>query len=349
MAPKKIKQITWTKAAFFSREMSMFLHGGISLYDGFYIMEENSETAEEKQLYKRLAEDVNQGIPLAQSLKEAKCFPVYMTQLVEVGEASGKLEEVFASLFLYFQRTENIRRSAKNAIVYPLVMVGVMICVMTILMVKVLPIFSNVFHQAGAQMPHLLQKMADSGNIIAGVVIGIAALVVIFIAAWMICSKIEGGKKIIVKIYEGFPFTRKIAERSAIGRFTFAMSLLISSGANIEDAIEMSEDLTNSPKAQIKIDKLKDLMDEGQTLPVGLNQSQLFSLEYTAMIAIGEKVGRTDEMMDTVAERCADDTEQWINKLIGVIEPTLVIITALIIGGVLLSVMLPLMNIMTLM
>ncbi|MCQ4637506.1 type II secretion system F family protein [Anaerovorax odorimutans] len=328
-------------------ELGMFFSGGIPLYDAFLIMEENTEAADDRQLYHALSEDIEQGSDLSDALTRAGCFPDYMIRMIRIGENSGKLEEVFSSLALYYQRQEHLKSSIRSAVVYPLVMILVMLVILAVLMIKVLPVFSQVFDQVGAQLPAPLAAAADSGSTVAVVSVCVLALVAVGLIFYGLARRTEKGRLLLTRIYEGFPLTAGIAEKAESNKFAYSMALLLASGINVDEAVDMVLELTRSSKAREKLSGLKALMDRGESFPSALTASGVLTSRYSAMIAVGLKTGSTEEMMNLAAERLSDDTDRFIDRVISGIEPAVVIIMCLIIGSVLLSVMLPLMKIMT--
>lgn len=344
---KKSRQKKPEDLSLLLNELGMFFSGGIPLYDALLIMEENAADADDRRLYHALGAEIEQGMDLSEALEHTGRFPSYMIQMIRIGESSGKLEEVFSSLAIYYQRQDHLKSSLRSAVVYPLVMIFVMLLILAVLMIKVLPVFSQVFDQVGAQLPAPLAAAAGSGSTAAAVAICILGVLILCVLLWGLARRTEGGRQFLTRLYEQFPLTRKIAEKSAANRFAYSMALLLASGINVDEAVDMVRELNRSPRAGQKLTKLKALMDEGETFPRALTASGVLSSEYSAMIAVGLKTGSSEEMMDLVAQRLSSDTDRFIDRVLSGIEPAIVIIMCLMIGSVLLSVMLPLMKIMT--
>lgn len=344
---KRKKELAPEEISLLCQELEMFFSGGISLYDAFLIMTDNSASSGERELYQFLSKEIQSGSRLAEALEQTSRFPAYMIHMVRIGEDSGKLEDVFHALSLYYQRLEHMKNSIKSAVLYPVVMLLAMLLILAILFIKVLPVFSQVFDQVGAQFPSFLQTIADSGNAVAAVCIVILIVIAILIFLYFIAKRTEGGRQLLIKLYEIFPLTKKLVAKSESGKFTYSMSLLLSSGVNADEAMGIICDLTESPLAKKRISLLKELTDQGEQLPNALTSSKLLTSEYSAMIAVGLTTGNADQMMNLVAERYNRDTERWVDHLIAGIEPAIVMIMCIIIGSVLMSVMLPLMKIMT--
>lgn len=343
----KKKQFSAETSALFCKQMAMFLNSGIPLYDAFSILCENAASPAERHIFHNLASEVEVGSSLFEAMNAQECFPQYMIRMIAIGETSGKLEEVFNALATYYERADNIRESVKNAIIYPVIMVIGMLLIMAVLLINILPVFSQVFDQVGAQMPAFLQLLVDARTTVTIVTIVFFSIIVIMAVLYFIARKRSAGHAKLLHIYENFPFVRKISEKSESSKFTFALSLLLSSGIDMDQSIEMIDELTESEKTKKLILNFRNQLDDNIPLPAALRSSGLLPSKYCAMIAVGVKSGNADEMMNIIADKSAEDTDQWIGNVISCIEPTLVILMSLIIGAFLVAVMLPLINIMT--
>lgn len=138
------KNLSSLQIASFCTQLSLLIKAGISLQEGIHILYEDASSQAEKELLKQILEPIEEGQPLAFSLRQTDAFPQYMVEMVEIGETSGKLEEVLDSLTEYYERSENISKSIRSAVTYPMIMILMMAVVIGVLMIKVLPIFRQV-------------------------------------------------------------------------------------------------------------------------------------------------------------------------------------------------------------
>lgn len=317
----------------FCKELAMLFKGGIPLYDACFIMQESAADGKDPGLYKSICRSAQDGLSLEEALKHSEAFPDHMLKMIHIGEESGKLEEVLHALSSYYLRQDQLNRSIKSAVIYPLIMLLSMMLILAVLMTSVLPVFSKVFQQVGAQMPVFLQVMSRSGTAVSILFI----IIVLAIAAVLLRCRVTG---------KPIPLAGAIAELSQQNSFIYSMSLLLSSGANADDAVAMFLELTPPGKTQMKIQQLKTRMEHGESFSHGLAASGLLPSQYAAMISVGEKTGNMDEMMDMAAQRCSEDADLKVSRILSCAEPAAVIIMCLIVGSVLMSVMLPLMKIM---
>ncbi len=329
------------------KELGMFFKGGIPLYDAFLIMEEAADRRSRKELYHQIALSLESGDTLTDALKRTEIFPSYMLRILRIGEESGKLEEVLDALSLYYQRREQMKNSIRSAVFYPLIMILATLLILAVLLFRVLPVFSRVFEQTGAELPPFFQTIADSGGAAGAVCIALLILLALVIIGYAAGRRTEKGRVFFSRLYERSPLTKVLASQSGSGEFIYSMSLLLSSGMNPDAATELLLELNESPASEKKLKTLQALMTDGTPFARALSESGLLPSTYTSVIAVGAKTGTLDEMMDLAAQRLSEDIEQRLQRRIASVEPAVVIAMCLIIGAVLLSVMLPLIRIMT--
>ena len=336
-----------SEMALFCDQMGMIIEAGISPGDGISIMLEDTEDKDGREILKIIGDSCEKGDSFFKAVSLSEVFPKYALNMIEIGEKSGKLEEVMKSLAFHYNREKNISESIKNAVTYPFLIIMMMLAVILVLIIKVLPIFNDVFIQLGSELTGLAGKMMNIGN-----VIGKYAIVIVCVSAalFILCfvfTKIETGRKLLNKIMNGIAGNGKINEAVAAGRFAAAMSLTISAGLDMEDSLDMVSDLVDDSKMKSKILKCKEIMNSGQSFSNALFKAGIFTNVYARMMLIGSKTGSTERALEDIAEGYEEQVNERINKMISVLEPTLVIILSLVVCLILMSVMLPLMAIMT--
>lgn len=324
--------------SFFCNQLAMILTSGISVMEGLSMMSEESENEDESAILSYILASLQESGNLHESLKSTNLFPAYMLQMVKIGEETGKLDDVFASLAQHYHREDSIQNSIRHALIYPLIMIAMMLLVIIVLLVKVMPIFNQVFIQLGTEMTGfagLLVALGDNlSKYLLFVIIGIVLLGALLF---------RFGKCLIHRI----PFTRNLSEKLAACRFASGMALALSSGLNPDLAMELVCDLNEDSMFAKKLDVCKEQVAEGEDLSRALFQSGIFTGLYARMASIGSKSGTMDSVMNQVAESYQEEIDTRINQMLAVIEPTLVVLLSLIVGAILMSVMFPLIGIMS--
>lgn len=333
--------------AAFSNQIAMLLKSGISVREGLDIIAGDLENEEGKKLLQAVALRMEEGVSFSQSLAETQVFPKYMVDMVEVGETTGHSEEVMKSLSLHFSREYELKQNIKNALRYPLIMVGMMVLVLLVIIIKVLPVFQQVFLQLGVSMSGISQGLMGVGMWMTRyAVLFIGILVVLVIAGlWMNYS--QKGQMIRKKFLVKFPGTRKITRMIHQARMTSTLSLAISSGIHNKQALEMIQNMTESEEIRKKIQYGIALLDEGESTQNVFTKTELFHGMEARMVAIGFQTGSADEVLKQLATQMMDEADEEMSRIVGRIEPTMVAFFSIIVGVILLSVMLPLMAVMS--
>ena len=331
--------------AAFAAQLSLTVKTGIPLSEAIMILLEDAETDAAKKLLGKILEKLELGSSLADALKETGMFPIYMTQMIEIGEASGRLDVVLDSLHRYYEREDNIGKSAKNAITYPAIMLVILIVIIIILVTRVLPIFNQVFNTLGGEMTPLAQGAMRIGEIISNSSV-ILVIIVIAIAAFIVIMRLTpGGRRSLVSL--GQRLFRKLADRMAAAKFASGMSLMLASGLDVDRAVELTLPLMTNPYMYTKVEKLKAMTEQGQSFTDSVVQTKIFSGIQGRMLTLGFKSGNLDTVMDQIAGDYEKEVDDRLDNLISIIEPTMVAVLCVIVGLILLSAMLPLLGVMS--
>lgn len=342
-----MKPFSNMELASFCGQLALILKSGISSLEGLTIMLEDASSPEEKEVLEAILEKMQETGNLYQSLDSVKLYPSYMLHMVEIGEETGTLDEVMQALQNHYEREETISKSIRNSITYPMIMTGMMAVVVVVLLVKVMPIFNQVFIQLGTEMTGFSRMLMNVGNAINHYSLAFVILLAIIAILILYGTRTDSGRSMFRNIAYRLKFTRAVYEEIAVCRFASGMALTLSSGLNPDRSMELVNSLNDDPVFQKKIDACKNQIDEGNDLSQALFTSGMFTGVYARMVSIGSKTGTMDQVMEQVASLYQEDIDNRMNNILAVLEPTLVILLSLIVGVILLSVMLPLMGIMS--
>jgi len=331
----------------FSLEISMLIHSGITVKYGIEMMLDDESDKNGRVVLQSLLDGLADDIPLSEAMRGSGFFPAYMVQMIEIGEKTGRLTDTLKALAEHYERQERLAVAVKNAVLYPAILLAMMVAVVMILIVQVLPIFNEVFERMGAQMSPFAARLMDFGAWFRGASVVVAAVFLfVFIfafLAWVVPFVRRGVSRFFVNKFGG----RGVFGRIAATRFVSSMSLALASGIDIEESINMAASLNDSSAITKRHRACVDLLQEGNSLADALKTANILSPRDARILSLGDKSGMADSAMAEIARRSDTQTQDEIARIVGRIEPTLVIITSVIIGIILLSVMLPLMGIMT--
>ncbi len=342
-----VKTLSNKELYVFCEQIAMVLNAGISPMEGISIMLEDAVSSEGKEILQKISEKCNEGDTFHHSVEASGVFPKYALDMIEIGEQSGKLEEVMRSLAFHYNREESIAEGIKNAVTYPFLIVGMMLIVILVLVIKVLPIFNQVFVELGSEMTGFSKGLLNFGTTISNYSIVFISIFVLLVLAYFFFAKTKLGKKNFSAFCSSFFATRSFYEKIASGRFASGMALTMSAGLDTDQSLEMVEHLVDNTVMEKKVQKCREMLREGNSFSDVLVETGIFSNMYSRMITIGYKTGSVDKVLEKIAIGYDEEVENKINNLITVLEPTLVIILSVVVCLILLSVMMPLMGIMS--
>ncbi|MBR6229148.1 MAG: type II secretion system F family protein, partial [Eubacterium sp.] len=220
----------------FSLEMALLLHSGIGTEDGLYLLAEDEADKKNKQMLKDMAEVVADGKPFSEAIRAAGCFPKYVSDMIDTGEMTGRLEQSFRALADYYDRQVQISNQIRSAILYPMILMVLMLVIIVVLLVRVLPIFNRVYEQLGGTMSGTARFLLSFGNTLGNImpVLCVILGIVVVLAAVLSGSRVarSGFLRVYKKIFGSMGLARRMAE----SRFASAMAMGMASGLNIEDA-----------------------------------------------------------------------------------------------------------------
>ncbi len=346
-ATSKLRKLNSYEVSSFCRQMSLLLQAGIAPADGIDILSQDTADPSAKKIYEFIGQVLHSGEKFHVALSMSEVFPDYVIHMVTIGEESGSIDTVMESLADYYDREENIESSIKSAVSYPLIMVFMMLVVVLVLITKVLPIFEQVFAQLGTSMSGFAQSLLNLGNALNRYSVIMVVILVILAVCFIYFGMTTGGKEQLKKLLRKFGPTRRLMQEIETERFASGMVLTLSSGMDTYEGLSLVKKLVTSEDLKNKIEQSRELLLDGDSFPEALEKSQIFNSFYSQMIQVGFKSGSMDQAMKRVSERIEHDTQKRIYSLISVLEPTLVIILSVIVGMILLSVILPLMGIMS--
>lgn len=341
---KKKKKFTSEETASFCDQIAMLLNSGIPVYEGAYILAEEVEDKKTKQVLSRVEELVKDNMPLYEALEDTGAFPEHMVHMVKVGETTGKLEEVLRSLAAYYERDANVRAGIKSAVVFPVVLFAMMAVIMLVMVFKIIPMFEEMFLELNAEVADSTRSMMNAG-VMAGKVLAMVTCVlfvlILFVLLWY---RTAAGEHALKKVLSSFGPTRKLTEMMARGQFISSMALMTVSGMEQGEALEMAADGCQNPGIGGKIRECAKLAKQGEGFDEALNKSGLIVGRDNRMLAVAQRTGASDEVLQKLGAQYDERIGARLNSLSGKIETGLVVVLALMVGTILISIMLPLVS-----
>ena len=337
---KKNKQMLGNmELSAFCDQLSMIVSAGLSLYEGISILQEDASDEETGKILAGISDSLSQGQSFHQALEASGAFPKYVLDMTEIGESSGKLEDVFKSLSQYYKREESIQGSIRNAVTYPITMIIMMLAGIVVLIVKVLPVFHQIYASLGSDLTGFAGRLMSISNSLNRYMFVFIIVLAVLALAIVIVYHSAYGVRIRKK--------SKYAMGVAASRFANCMALALSSGLDSDQGMEFAGQLVDNPYMAARIEKCRELTASGKGFAEAVLEADIFDKIYVSMLTISFRTGLLDETMQKISEKYEEAVDKQISRFISVLEPTLVIILSVIVGLILISFLLPLIGIMS--
>lgn len=340
-----LKKVSKKDLAVFCRQFYTMLDAGIDIVKCVNILEKQSEN---KTLVKALAsihEDVQKGFTLSESMKRYnKIFPSLLINMVEAGEISGNLDIIMERMAVHFEKENKLESKINSAMIYPMVLGIVSISVVIFLLVAVMPTFIGMFESGGQDLPIPTQILLKISNclkkywyIFIVIITGIVRVITIFKRTYTGMRFFDGLK---LKI----PIVRDSNIKIATSRFTRTLSTLISSGIPLIESIEVVGKVINNTVIQDKLYKSSEDIRKGKSLSSAINELGVFPPMVDSMIKIGEESGSLDNILYKTADFYDNEVETELQRMTSLMEPVMLLIMAVIIGCIVISMALPMFD-----
>jgi type IV pilus assembly protein PilC len=331
----------------FSLKLSMMIKSGINAEKSVEILLEDAVTSEDSELLSMIHKSISEGHSLSRSLQNTNRFPHHMVQMIEIGQITGRLGTVLNSLYEFYRREASVSKIIKNAMTYPAIMLTVTSVILFVLVSQVLPVFEEVFRNMGAEINATVSFLLTIGAFSKTAAIALSCVFLILVIIAYFLSLSQGGKAIISRIIDSVFFGKKLDDAVSRSRFSSAMSLMLSSGLNVTESLERTKELIGNGNFSERILLCNEKIENGVTFPKATEESGVFTKMQSGLLSAGFRSGLTEQAMREVADICENDSDSLILNMINKIEPSLIVVLALSVGLVLLSVMLPLIGMMS--
>lgn len=343
----KQKKLTNLELSNFFTELALLTKSGMSVYEALCLMKDSTDLKNEKAFFASLAEFTSAGSTLSSALRENGSFPNYAVRMVEVGEKTGKLDAICKSLGSYYKQNDDLSGEIKSAVAYPVIMLLVILAVIYVLFTLVMPVFDRVYESLGVGNAQLLSSLLNAGYVLNTVALVLGGIVVLAVLCFGIMSITNGGRAALGEFFDNSILTRSVSEKLAAHRFAYAMSVMLEGGLSFDSAIELSGEITGNKEFKKKVKRLRYFLDNGDSFAEAVSKSSVFESAYNGMISASARAGQTDTTLMVIAKRYEENVNRKIGNAVAAVEPALVALLSVIVGLVLMSVVIPLVGIMS--
>lgn len=329
----------------FCRQFVAMFKAGVSMIDAMKML---TEATENKKL-KKAAEEVRISVEKGESLSMAfgehpKIFPPIMVNMTAAGEASGSLDIAMDRIALQLDKSNRTKAAIKKAMMYPIIVFIVMIAVVIVMLVKVIPAYSVMFEDLETDLPAITKAVQAVSDFLIGywyIVVPVLIAVIIGIAVF---NKTDTGKHVTGKIALSIPAIKQLVVKTASAQMARTLSTLIGSGIPLVEAVDIAADVMGNVYFKEALHTAKDEITIGQPLSRPLEEAKLFPPMVYNMVRIGEETGRTEEMLEKLAEYYEEEVEAAVATMMAALEPIIIIVLAAIVGVIVGACMAPMLK-----
>jgi len=342
------RRIKFDDIVFFARQLSTLLDAGVTLLKSLDVISQQIESKNLFSVVEKIKKDIEQGLTFRDSLaKHRRVFSDLWVNLAETGEASGNLAIVLDRLAKFLEARAAFRREIVSAMIYPVILFFVAIGAVFIFILRIVPTFTELFKGFGVKLPLLTQMVIGLSNLVRkGFIPSILILITLFFLFRRFINT-EKGRIIFDNFKLKVPLFSRFFRNLILERFSSGMSTLIESGVPLLYSLEITERAIGNKVVSEMIKKIKESVRDGKTLSEPLSESEFFPLLLIQMVSIGEETGNLSGMFKKLADYYEEYITTLTKRLTAMFEPLMIVFMAVIIGGLVISMFLPIFSIAT--
>ena len=340
---KKVKE---DDLVIFSRQLATMVEAGIPILQALDALQEQMTAQYFHNVIVAVRDDIQTGSSLSASFaKHPKVFDSLFVNMVKVGETGGVLSAILDRIAAYMEKTIRLKRKVKAALIYPAVVVSMAIIITTVLLVKVVPTFASIYASFNSKLPAMTLLLITISeflkhNLLYFIIL--LGLLMFFLQRWYQTDK---GKLFIDRAILRIPIFGELIRKVAISRFSRTLSTLLQTGVPILESLDIVGKSSGNRVIEGVIENVKSNVREGESIAAPLVKSGVFPPMVTRMISIGEKSGQLEKMLSKIAEFYDDQVDAAVAGLTSIIEPLIIGFLGIIVGFIVISLFLPILNI----
>jgi type IV pilus assembly protein PilC len=332
--------------AIFTRQFSVMIDAGLPLVQCLEILGGQQENKSFQKILNGVRASVEGGATLSVSMKQyEKVFDPLYYNMVEAGETGGILDTILQRLSTYIEKNVKLKRAVRSALIYPISVLTIAGMVITLLLWKVVPIFVTLFNGLDVDLP-LPTRIVIGLSRFVGSIYGLLLFVFFFAAVFALkyWYGTPQGRMAIDTIMLNIPVIGPVLRKIAVARFTRTLGTLISSGVPILEGLDITARTSGNAVVEKAITETRKAVEAGRSLVDPLKETDVFPGMVTQMIGVGEQTGAMDAMLQKIADFYEDEVDAAVKDLLTAIEPVMIVFLGVVVGGVVISMYLPLFS-----
>jgi general secretion pathway protein F len=342
------KRLSLKDLSLATRQLATLLGAGLPLVTALQSLSEQSDLRVLKKIAIDIREDVEEGNSLASALRNfPDSFPKLYVNMVSSGEASGKLDTVLENLADYLESQLELRRKVLSALLYPVLILGICVLVIIALLAFVVPRIVEIFERQGALLPLPTRIMIAISDVVTGYWLPLLLMLgFLLYLLKLYYASIKGREKIDLLLLK-LPIYGSIFTRITTARVARTLSALLSSGVGLLASLDIAKNIVTNIHFELALEEANNGVKEGRSLARELSRGGFFPQMLCQMVAVGEKSGELEAMLDRAASAYEKEVDATLNGLTSLLEPAMMIAVGVIVFGIVISVLLPMADMIT--
>lgn len=326
----------------FTRQLATMMDAGLPLVQSMNTLEDQTESKTFKPILMQVTEKVEQGDAFSAALGQyPKVFNRLYVSMVEAGETGGMLPEILDRVASYLEASARLRKKVKSAMTYPTIVCIIAVVIVLFLIMKIIPIFGDIFKEFGAKLPAPTQMLIRISEIVRGYFVLVVVVVGLLGFALYKLKRTKRGTEVWDRFKLKAPVFGKLAHKIAISRFARTFAALTRSGVPILETLRIVGQSSGNTQVEYAVQATATSIERGDNLAAALGQHPIFPSMLVRMIAAGEQTGKVDVMLEKIADFYDEEIEATLNGLTSLIEPLLIVFLGVVVGSIVICMFLP--------
>ncbi len=326
----------------FTRQLATMIDAGLAMVQSLQALAEQTTNKVMRDVIKDVCTRVEGGDSFSEALqKHPKAFSRLYVCMVSAGEKGGLLAEILARLAVYLENTARLRKKVKSAMMYPTVVTIVAILITIFLLVKVVPVFGEIFNSFGAQLPVPTLRLIQLSHFVQRYILLLLVLGGAGVYGWFYFIKTVPGRRFWDTYRIRLPIFGVIAHKICLARFTRTLASLVRSGVPILEVLQIVSQTVGNVVMEKAIRIAATDIERGESISAALGKHPIFPTMIIRMVTAGEQTGKIDNMLERIADFLDEEIETTLSGITALIEPILIVFLGVVVGGMVICMFLP--------
>jgi type IV pilus assembly protein PilC len=343
---KRKKKVSLRDLSVFNRQLAVMFNAGLPVTQGLNILATQQKNTYFAEALLEIRKEVEAGASLSNALRKyPDIFNELYTSMIQAGEASGNLDTILMRLSQYIESMHRLVGKVKSALAYPIAVLIIAVVITAVIMVKVVPIFEQMFDNLGAALPMPTQVIIDISHFVQQNAIIILIMMVAFIIALRFYNKTYKGRRVMDRIKLKMPVFGTLILKAGIARVTRTLETLLNSGVEIIEAMTITAKTSGNSILEDAVLRSRSSVQEGKPLGESWEDQKIFPFMVTQMVSVGEQTGALSTMLAKIADFYDEEVNHAVEALVALMEPILILVLGGLVGSIIIAMYMPMFDI----